>query len=94
MPTDRPMTPEQVAEMWGCSANHVRNLIKRGELRAWRLGSRLLRIPPEAVAEFEQHRQITPSAPPVDPRANDKAESVIAVAVLRAMKNARPRQAG
>ncbi|WP_438823053.1 helix-turn-helix domain-containing protein [Methylobacterium frigidaeris] len=50
----RPLTPEQVAERWGCSANHVRNLIKRRELRAFRVGSRLLRIPPDAVVEFEQ----------------------------------------
>ena len=52
MPANRPMTPEQIAELWGCSANHVRSLIKRGELRAWRLGERLLSISPEAVAEF------------------------------------------
>ena len=42
-----------VAERWGCSANHVRNLIKRGELPAFRLGKRLIRIPVAAVEEFE-----------------------------------------
>lgn len=54
----RPMTPEQVADLWGCSANHVRNLIHRRELRAFRLGPRLLRIPPDALAEFEKCQTI------------------------------------
>ena len=47
-------TPEMVADMWGCSAQHVRNLINRGELRAMRLGSRLIRIPAKAVEDYEQ----------------------------------------
>lgn len=54
----RPLSPEQVAEIWGCSANHVRSLIHRHELRAFRLGPRLLRIPPDAIAEFEQCQTI------------------------------------
>ena len=53
-PMSRPFTPDQVAERWSCSANHVRNLIKRGELSAFRLGTRLLRIPAEAVEDFER----------------------------------------
>lgn len=58
MAVDRPMRPHQVAERWGCSEQHVRNLIKRGELGHFRLGGRLLRIPASAVEEYEQ-RQIT-----------------------------------
>ena len=54
----RPLTPEQVADLWGCSANHVRALIKRGELRAFRLGARLLRVPAAAVEEYEQCQAI------------------------------------
>ncbi|WP_449411893.1 helix-turn-helix domain-containing protein [Methylobacterium komagatae] len=50
----RPLTPEQVAARWDCSPNHVRNLIRRGDLRAFRVGSRLLRIKTEAVEEFER----------------------------------------
>ena len=51
-------TPDEVARYWGCSPNHVRNLISRGELRAFRLGARLWRIPVEAIAEYEL-RQMT-----------------------------------
>ena len=45
----RPLTVEQVADRWGCSDNHVRNLIHRGELRAFRLGRRLIRVPETAL---------------------------------------------
>src|SRR5690554_2527640 len=54
MSAARPMTPDQVAEIWGCSPNHVRNLIHRGELRAFRLGRRLIRIPPDALEDYEK----------------------------------------
>ncbi|MER2250872.1 helix-turn-helix domain-containing protein [Methylorubrum podarium] len=37
-------TPETLAKRWRCSANHVRNMIKRGNLPAFRSGGRLLRI--------------------------------------------------
>ena len=49
-----PLTPEMLAQLWQCSARHVRNLINNGQLRAFRLGGKLLRIPVEAVREFEQ----------------------------------------
>lgn len=51
---ERAYTPEELAGLWGCSANHVRTLIHRGELRAFRLGRRLLRIPPSAIGEYER----------------------------------------
>lgn len=37
-------TPETLAKRWRCSPNHVRNMIKRGNLPAFRSGGRLLRI--------------------------------------------------
>ena len=59
----RPLTPDQVAAIWGCSPNHVRNLIHRGELRAFRLGKRLFRIPAEALEEYEQRMTLHVSVP-------------------------------
>lgn len=50
----RPYTPDTLAERWGCSANTVRNMIKRGELRAFRSGRRLIRIPADVVEEIER----------------------------------------
>ncbi len=52
----RIFTPARLAKEWDCSERHIRNLINRGELRHFRLGGKLLRIPAEAVEEFEcQH---------------------------------------
>lgn len=87
MTVDRPMRPQQVAERWGCSEKHVRNLIKRGELGHFRLGGRLLRIPASAVEEYEQ-RQTTGvslafTAPPKS-QPNQKKASGADLAFLRA----------
>jgi len=46
-------TPATLAEHWHCSERHVRNLISRGELRAVRLGGKLLRIRLTDVEDFE-----------------------------------------
>lgn len=59
--TRRPFTPDQVAAVWGCSPNHVRNLIHRGELRAFRLGQRLFRIPADAIEEYERQQMTGPA---------------------------------
>lgn len=37
-------TPDTLAERWGCSGKKVRLLILSGELRAFRLGERLIRF--------------------------------------------------
>ncbi|WP_170429158.1 helix-turn-helix domain-containing protein [Ruegeria arenilitoris] len=47
-------TPKQLAERWNCSANTVRNLISAGELHAFRIGEKLIRIPVEAIEEYEK----------------------------------------
>ncbi|WP_370874732.1 helix-turn-helix transcriptional regulator [Ancylobacter vacuolatus] len=45
----RPLLPKHVAERWGCSERTVRNMIRAGRLKHFRLGGRLLRIPLSAV---------------------------------------------
>ncbi|MBV9589229.1 MAG: helix-turn-helix domain-containing protein [Hyphomicrobiales bacterium] len=52
-------TPRQVADRWQCSERHVRNLIRVGTLRSFRIGGKLLRIAEDAVREVEC--QATPS---------------------------------
>lgn len=54
-------TPDTLAERWGCSAKHVRNLILTGELRAFQVGPRLLRVTADAVAEFEARPLLPPT---------------------------------
>ncbi|WP_110365780.1 helix-turn-helix domain-containing protein [Tritonibacter mobilis] len=48
----KPFTPDQLGERWGCSGETVRQLVKRGELRGFRIG-RMIRIPQKEVEEFE-----------------------------------------
>lgn len=47
------LTPAMLAERWDCSERHVRNMITSGELPAFRLGGKLLRIRREDVEAFE-----------------------------------------
>lgn len=46
-------TPATLAKEWHCSERHVRSLVDKGELRAFRLGQRLLRIPAASAREYE-----------------------------------------
>lgn len=48
----RPYTPDTLAERWHCSAETIRQMCLRGELRHFRVG-RMLRIPADAVEEHE-----------------------------------------
>ena len=54
--TSTPFTPETLAERWQCSSSHIRKMIGRGELPAFRLGGRLLRVRARDVEEFERCR--------------------------------------
>lgn len=50
----RPFTPKTLSQRWLCSEHHVRNLIKRGDLPAQKLGGKLLRIMFDDVDSFER----------------------------------------
>ena len=68
--TDRyALRPEDVAERWQCSAQHVRALLRRHELRGFRLGGKTWRIRPEAVEEYECRQE------PESGGSRDTAES-------------------
>src|SRR5215467_10796610 len=54
MSRPRSYTPAALALEWQCSERHIRNLVTKGHLRAFRLGGKLLRIPVEAVEEMER----------------------------------------
>ncbi|MBV8592697.1 MAG: helix-turn-helix domain-containing protein [Caulobacteraceae bacterium] len=49
-------TAEGLAAHWGVSAATVRNLVRGGELRAFRVG-RQIRIRPEAAEEYERCKE-------------------------------------
>lgn len=48
----RPFTPDQLAERWDCSAETIRQMVKRGDLYGFRIG-RLIRIPYAGVEAHE-----------------------------------------
>jgi hypothetical protein len=48
---DRAMTPEQVAEAWGCSRNHVLHLMMSRRIPSFRVGARMLRVFPSDLPE-------------------------------------------
>jgi len=66
---NRPLLPREVAERWGCSERHVRNLIASGQLGHFRVGDRLLRILAAAVEEYERRQSVeaVPTTPPGSP---------------------------
>jgi len=47
------LRPKDLAERWDCSERHVRNLCNTNSLRHFRLGAKLVRIPLDAVEEYE-----------------------------------------
>ncbi len=48
----RPVTPDMLADRWQCSAETIRQMVKAGRLRGFRVG-RMIRIPWDAVEEIE-----------------------------------------
>ena len=51
--TERPYTPVTLAKRWSCTAAHVRNLVRRGEIEGFTLGGKLLRISAAEVERYE-----------------------------------------
>jgi excisionase family DNA binding protein len=52
---DKRLSVSLLAEQWGCSKQHVYNLIERGELSYLRIGN-LIRFRPEDIAEYEDRQ--------------------------------------
>ena len=53
-------SPRTLANSWGCSERHIRNLINNGQLRAFRVG-KLLRIEPKAVEDYQCRNTVSES---------------------------------
>jgi excisionase family DNA binding protein len=49
----RPFSVKTLAERWECSESHIRKAIAAGELRAFGIGGKLVRIAAEEVARIE-----------------------------------------
>ena len=51
------LTVGDVAKRWGTSEKLVRKLIATNELKALRIGHRLIRIPADALADYETQKK-------------------------------------
>lgn len=61
MSAAKPFTPETLADRWGVSAKHVRELCARGTLSCFRVG-KLYRIPASVVETHERGSGCTGSS--------------------------------
>jgi excisionase family DNA binding protein len=50
--SERPYSPETLGDHWGCSAEKIRQMCRRGDLAFFRLG-KLIRIPASEVERIE-----------------------------------------
>lgn len=79
----------EVAEILGCSTGHVYNMLKRGELRHFRFGPKLIRIPIEAVDEL---LACPPASPAPGPADEKRGREAVNFAVRLARMAAKPRE--
>ena len=92
-PLDRPTyTAAAIAKRWGCSQDIVRRMLHSGELRGFRVGSRLMRVRADELAAHEARRgssagKLGPRLPQ-EPTASDIAHAR-AQATARMQKSAR-----
>ena len=63
----RPYSSETLATEWGCTAQHIRDLVRQGELPHFRVG-RLIRIPFKAATEFWESGGVVKNKTPGGPR--------------------------
>lgn len=67
-------SPRTLASEWQCSERHIRNLIERGELKAFHLGRKLLRIE-AAEADAFKARNVTIQEPEPSETAPEAEEA-------------------
>lgn len=83
-PTARPFTPASLAKEWECSERLIRSLISSGELQAFKLGEKLIRIPAGAAADYVRRRTLDViRAPEVAETDADQKRSRMAARLAR-----------
>ncbi len=56
------LTPNELAMQWRCTSHHVRALVRSGQLRGFRVGSKMLVDAKDAAAYLERNTTATPQA--------------------------------
>lgn len=78
----RPYTVKALAERWGCSDEHIRKMVKSGQLQAFALGGKLIRISAEEVDRWEKGRNSFGTGESL-PSASSRADIDSAVRLAR-----------
>jgi excisionase family DNA binding protein len=56
------LTPREIAEAWRCTPHHVRALVRSGQLRGFRIGSKMIVSEKDASAYLERRATAAPQA--------------------------------
>jgi excisionase family DNA binding protein len=70
---DKAFSTKGLADKWGCSSQHIRNLIKKNELPCFKLGN-LVRIPAWAVKQREELPYIEEHGAPSGEKKAERTE--------------------
>lgn len=76
--SERPFTPETLADRWEVGADFVRRLLKNGDLQGFKLGGTLWRIPVSAVEAYECRTTASESSMEDSSSSGTRAEEDIA----------------
>ena len=87
--TDKPYSPQTLADRWGCSAEKIRRMYRDGELAGFELG-KLIRIPAAEVARYECQNILSPSTGESTPSPSETV-NVAAESRLARITAARPK---
>ncbi len=91
--SEAPYSPKKLAERWGCSRQFVHKLIRKGELPAFRIGEKLLRVRAEEVHKWEAQLANTVlegSTEDGSLRGGKVAEGVAIASVMASMRARQP----
>ena len=80
--TERPYSPETLADRWGCSAEKIRLMCRDGELASFRLG-KLIRIP---AAEVERVECLNTPSPSIEDDGRSPSGMAISAAESRLVR--------
>ena len=87
IPTEMPrtsMTVSQVCTILAASRSEVYRLIHSGALEAYRLGTKSIRVPADAVTDFQSRQRVTPIGERVRPAAKHDSRQGASTASYRA----------
>lgn len=88
------LRPKDVAKRWSCSERHIRGLMDSKKLSYFKLGVKLVRIPLDAVEEYEQCNLISASSDTGASSPQNGARKTAADFAARLVRMTGPKRSG